>query len=434
MKPLYYLTLGLGLAFALISNSQAATRAQDVALDRIVAIVNTDVITSSELADKIAQIKKQLTLKHTQLPPDDVLRKQILNRMILDEIQLQLAKTAGIRVDDEQLNHVISNIAKQNSMTLDQFRQFLESQGYPFAKFREEIRKEVIIGQLRKNKVDNRVYVSAQEVDNQLKKLGSQSQLDTEYHLAQILIPIPESAQPGEIEAAKQKAEDVYTQLNLGADFAKTAVSVSADQHALQGGDLGWIKQGQLPTIFADIIPKMKDGEITKPVRSASGFHILKLLARREQNQKHIVEQTLARHILIKTSEIMSSAEAKQKLERIRNEIISGRDFGAVARASSDDTGSAADGGNLGWVSPGTMVPEFQEEMDKLKPGEISQPFQTRYGWHIVQVLSRRKFDDTKAYLRLQAHNQIQQRKIEEETENWLRRIRDEAYVKIVKR
>ena len=433
MKPLYQLMLGLGLALSLVNHSQAATRPEDVELDRIVAIVNNDVITADELADRISQIKQQLTQKHTQLPPDDVLRKQILDRMILDEIQLQMAKTSGIRVDDEQLNRVISNIAKQNSMTLEQFRQTLESQGYPFAKFREEIRKEVIIGQLRKIKVDNQVYVSEQEVDNQLGKLGDQQQLDTEYHLAHILISLPETAKPEEIEAAQRKAEDVYTQLNLGADFAKMAVSVSSDQRALQGGDLGWIKQGQLPTIFADIVPKMKPGEITKPVRSASGFHIIKLIETRKQDQKHIVEQTLARHILIKTSEIMSSDEAKQKLQRIRNEIVSGRDFGMVAKASSDDTGSAADGGNLGWVSPGAMVPEFEEEMNKLKPGEISQPFQTRFGWHIVQVLSRRQHDDTESYLRMQARNQIQQRKSEEETENWLRRIRDEAYVQIVK-
>ena len=433
MKFRYSLSLMLGLLIALQGNSQASTRPQDVELDRVVAIVNNDVITSSELADKITQIKQQLTQKHTQLPPDEVLRKQILERMILDEIQLQMAKTAGIRVDDEQLNHVISNIARQNSMSLDKFRQFLEGEGYPFAKFREEIRKEMIIGQLRKNKVDNQVYVSEQEVDNQLSKLGDQQQLDTEYHLAHILIAIPEAASPAQIEEARKKADEAYTQLNFGADFAKTAISVSADQRALQGGDLGWIKEGQLPTVFADVIPKMKPGEITKPVRSASGFHIIKLIDVRKQEQKHVVEQTLARHILIKTSEIMSSDEARQKLQRIRNEIVSGRDFGAVARASSDDTGSAADGGNLGWVSPGTMVPEFQEEMDKLKPGQISQPFQTRFGWHIVQVMSRREHDDTKAYLRLQAHNQIQQRKIEEETENWLRRIRDEAYVQIVK-
>ncbi|MBI1423391.1 MAG: peptidylprolyl isomerase SurA [Gammaproteobacteria bacterium] len=433
MKPLYYLILGLVVASLTPLPGHAATRPQDMDLDRVVAIVNNDVITSSELSDRVTQIKHQLEQKHTQLPPDDILRKQILDRMILDEIQLQLAKTAGIRVDDEQLNQVVTNIAKQNSMSLDQFRKFLENEGYPFAKFREEIRKEVIIGQLRKNKVDNQVYVSEQEVDNQLSKLGDHQELDTEYHLAHILIPIPEEASPEQIDAAKQKAEEVYTQLNLGADFAKTAVSVSADQRALQGGDLGWIKQGQLPTVFADMVPKMKPGDITKPVRSASGFHIIKLLDTRREDQKHIVEQTLARHILIKTSEIVSSDEARQKLERIRSEIVGGRDFGAVARASSDDTGSAADGGNLGWVSPGTMVPEFEEEMNKLKPGEISQPFQTRFGWHIVQVMSRRKFDDTKAYLRLQARNQIQQRKIAEETENWLRRIRDEAYVHIVK-
>jgi len=433
MKSLFSLTLGLGLIFTFVNSGLAAGETQDVELDRVVAIVNNDVITNNELNDRVHQIKQQLAQKHTQLPPDAVLRKQVLGRMILDQIQLQLAKSVGIRVDDEQLNRVIENIAKQNQMNLDQFRQVLERQGYPFAKFREAIRKEVIIGQLRKNKVDNQVYVSEQEVENQLDKMGDQSKLDAEYHLANILIPVPETASPEQIEAAKQKADSVYTQLNLGADFAKTAISVSADQHALQGGDLGWIKQGQLPTAFAEIIPAMKPGEITKPVRSASGFHIIKLIDTRTENQKHIVEQTLARHILIKTSEIMTNRDAKQKLERLRNEILSGRDFGAVARASSDDTGSAADGGNLGWVSPGAMVPEFEEQMKKLKPGEISQPFQTRFGWHIVQVMSRREHDDTKAYLRAQAHQQIQQRKIEEETENWLRRIRDEAYVKIVK-
>ena len=431
MKPLFYLLLGLGMALSVPGHSQADTR-PETELDRVVAIVNTDVITANELNDRVEQVKKQLQEKHTQLPPDDVLRKQILERMILDEIQLQLAKVSGIRVDDEQLNLVISNIAKQNSMTLDQFRQTLETQGYPFAKFREDIRKEVIISQLRKNKVDNQVFVSEQEVDNELSKLSSAQALDTEYHLAQILIPVPESAKPDQIEAAQKKADEVYGQLSFGADFAKMAVSVSADQHALQGGDLGWVKQGQLPTAFADAILKLGPGQVSKPLRSASGFHIIKLLETRKSDEKHVVEQTLARHILIKTSEITSSAEARQKLERIRDEVLAGRDFGEIAKASSDDPGSAADGGNLGWVSPGTKVPEFEEEMNKLKPGEISQPFQTRYGWHIVQVLSRRQHDDTEAYLRTQAHNLIQKRKIEEETENWLRRIRDEAYVQIV--
>jgi len=433
MKSLYSLILGLSLIFTFSNSGLSAEQSQDVELDRVVAIVNNDVITSSELKDRIDQIKQQLAQKHTQLPPEAVLRKQVLERMILDEIQLQLAKASGIRVDDEQLNRVIENIAQQNHMNLEQFRQTLERQGLPFAKFREAIRKEVIIGQLRKNKVDNHVYVSEQEVENQISKMGSEALLNTEYHLANILIPVPETASPEQIDDAKAKANSVYAQLSLGADFAKTAISVSAGQRALQGGDLGWIKQGQLPTAFADIIPKMKKGEITKPLRSASGFHILKLLDTRTDQEKHVVEQTLARHILIKPSEILTNEEARKKLERLRNEIVAGRDFGAVARASSDDTGSAADGGNLGWVSPGTMVPEFEEEMNKLKPGEISQPFQTRFGWHIVQVLSRRKHDDTKAYLTAQAHKQIEQRKIEEATENWLRRIRDEAYVKIVK-
>lgn len=432
MKSFYPLMLGLVLALSVLSHAQAATQPQDVELDRIVAIVNKDVITSSELDEHVARIKQQLEQKNTQLPPAAVLRKQVLNSMILDEIQLQLAKASGIRVDDEQLNRVITNIAKQNSMSLEQFRSYLQSHGYPFAKFRESIRKQIIIGQLRRNKIDDHVYVSEQEVDNQLKKLN-QADLDREYHLAQILIPLPETAGPNDIDSARQKAREVYTQLSFGADFAKTAVSVSGGQHALQGGDLGWIKQGQLPTIFANVIPDMKPGEITKPLHSASGFHIIKLIATRSQQQKHVVTQTLARHILIKTSAIMSNAQARAKLERLRKEILDGKDFGTVARASSDDTASAVNGGSLGWVNPGTMVPEFQAQMDKLKPGQISQPFESRYGWHIVQVLSRRKVDNTKAYMRAQARKQIRQRKIAEETENWLRRIRDQAYVKIVK-
>lgn len=431
MKSLYYLTLGLSMTFSFLASSQAASRPEVIELDNIVAIVNNDVITASELTDKIATIKLQLKEKQTQLPPDDVLRKQILERMIIDEIQLQLAKASGIRVEDEPLNTVITNIAKQNNLSLEQFRQVLERDGIAFAKFREEIRKEVIIGQLRRNKVDNQVFVSEQEVDNQLSKLEDRQQLDNEYHLAHILIPVPEAAKPEEIEAAQKKADSIYTSLSLGADFAQTAIGVSGDQRALQGGDLGWIKQGQLPTIFADMIPSMKAGDITKPVRSASGFHIIKLIETRKPDQKHIVQQTLARHILIKPSEILGSAEAKQKLERLRERILAGEDFAKVAKASSDDTGSAADGGNLGWVSPGVMVPEFEEAMNGVAPGQISEPFQSRFGWHIIQVLSRREHDDTDSYLRTQARNLIQKRKIEEETENWLRRIRDEAYVSI---
>lgn len=431
MKSPYYLMLGLVLTFTLLETTQAATRPEVIELDNIVAIVNNDVITASELTDKVTQIKAQLKEKQTQLPPDDILRKQILERMILDEIQLQLAKSSGIRVDDEQLNQVITNVAKQNSLTLEEFRKVLERDGYVFSKFREEIRKEIIIGQLRKNRVENHVFVSEQEVDAQLGKITDRLQLNNEYHLAHILIPVSESAKPEEIEAAQKKAETVYTQLNFGADFAQTAISVSSDQRALQGGDLGWIKHGQLPTIFAEMIPKMKTGDITKPVRSASGFHIIKLLDSRSDDQKHVVQQTLARHILVKTSEILGSSEAKQKLERIRERIMSGHDFAQVAKASSDDTGSAADGGNLGWISPGAMVPEFEEAMNKVPPGEISEPFQSRFGWHIVQVLSRRQHDDTDSYLRTQARNLIQKRKVEEETENWLRRIRDEAYVSI---
>ncbi len=404
-------------------------RPKIIELDHIVAIVNDDVITASELTGKIREVRKQLLANNTQLPPEPVLKRQILERMVVDEIQLQLANASGIRIDDEALNRVINNIAHQNRMDFDTFRRTLIQDGYDFAQFREEIRKELIISQLRKRQVEDKIFVTEQEVDNQLAKLEDRINLDDEYHLAHILIPIPESASPEQIEAASQKANQIITQLKFGADFAQTAISVSAGQRALQGGDLGWIKRGQLPTVFADTIPNLQVGQITPAIRSASGFHIVKVLDKRSTEKKHVVQQSLARHILIKTSEVTSDAEARIKLERIRERILNGADFGTIARASSDDPGSAVEGGNLGWTSPGKMVPEFEEEMNKLKPGEISAPFQSRFGWHLVQVLSRRQHDDTDSYLKNQARQLIHKRKVAEETEHWIRRIRDEAYV-----
>jgi len=425
--PMQFLT-GM-LMLGLLSPVYATKRSEIIELDRIVAIVERDVITINELREKIEQVRRRFKNSNTPLPEQAILEKQMLERMILDEIQLQLAHDSGIRVDDEQLNRVIGNIASQNGMQLEQFRQAIEKDGVPFKKFREDIRKEIIISQLRRNKVENHVLVSEQEVDNQLTRLENQLALNNEYHLGHILIAVPESARPEQIEAAKHKAEEISTKLKLGADFKQTAISVSDGQQALQGGDLGWIQQGQLPTIFADIIPKLKPGELTPPVHSPSGFHIVKVLDVRSKDQTHMVKQTLARHILIRTSTLVTNNEAKNKLERIYQRILNGDDFGEIAKASSDDTVSAVDGGNLGWTEPSKLVPEFQEVMNRLNPGEVSKPFESRYGWHIVQVLSRRDHDDTSNYMRNQARQQIHKRKVEEETENWLRRIRDSAYV-----
>lgn len=428
MKSMYrYALIGLLLING-ISQAQAK-RPEIIELDHVVAVVNDDIITANELETKIREIRKQLSARNTQLPPEQVLRKQILERMIIDEIQLQLANLSGIRIDDEGLNRVIANIARQNNMDLETFRQTLIRDGYDFAEFREEIRKELTINQLRKRQVEDKIFVTEQEVENQLARLEDQVDLDDEYHLQHILIPIPESASPEQIESARQKAEQVITQLKFGADFAQTAISVSAGQRALQGGDLGWIKRGQLPTIFADVIPRLAEGGLTPAIRSASGFHIVRLDAKRSTQQKRVVQQTLARHILIKPSELITSSEARIKLERLRERILNGADFATLAKANSDDPGSAADGGNLGWSSPGKMVPEFEDVMDKLKAGEISQPFESRFGWHLIQVLSRRDYDDTESYLKNQARQLIHKRKVTEETEHWIRRIRDEAYV-----
>ncbi len=405
-----------------------AKRPEIIELDYVVAIVNKDVITNIELERKLAEITRQLEAKNTQLPPKSVLRKQVLERIVIDQIQLQIASQTGIRISDENLNQVLANMAESNNMDLDTFRQTLENDGYDFALFREEMRKEMIITQLRKRQVENKTFVTEQEVKKQLASMTSKN-LDNEFHLAHILIPIPESAKPAEIDAAKDKADQVITQLRFGADFAKTAISVSAGQQALNGGDLGWIKQGQLPLIAEKIIPKLNPGEISAPIQSAEGFHIVKLLDKRSQTKQHVIQQTLARHILIRPSQVTSSKQAELKLNRLRDRITGGDDFAALAKASSDDRASAVQGGDLGWTSPGQMVPEFQERMDKLQPGQISEPFRSRFGWHIIQVLSRRDHDDTDNYIKNQARKLIQKRKTAEQTRDWLRRIRDEAYV-----
>lgn len=406
-----------------------AKRLEIIELDNIVAVVNKDVITAGELERRQKAVVSQLRAKQTRLPPDSILRKQILDQMIVVQIQLQLAYASGIRVSDEQLNKIIEQIASDNQMSIASFRQELTNQGYNFTTFREEIRNDVIIKQLRKRQIDNKIFVTDQDVSAELASLKDKQSMNNEYRLGHILIPVPESSRPEEIATAKQKAEEIVGQLKLGHDFSEMAISVSAGQRALQGGDLGWMKQGQIPTIATSTVLALETGAISDPIRSTSGFHIVKLIEKRSGKSKHIVEQSQARHILIKPNQVVSNKEAEKKLLKIRKRILSGDDFASLAKATSDDPGSARLGGDLGWVSPGQMVPEFEEALKNLKPGEISQPFRSRFGWHIIELLSRRKHDDTDAYLKAQARSQIHKRKSTEQTSIWLRRIRDEAYV-----
>jgi len=399
-----------------------------VEIDRIVAVVNDDVVMASELNDKIQSVKERLQQQGTPLPPDPVLKKQVLDRLIMTKLQLQMADRTGIKVDDETLNRTISNIAAQNKVSLSDFRKILEKDGYSYDQFRDDIRNQIKISRLRQRAVDDRVYVTDREINNYLATQEHQGQTEQEYHLAHILIAMPPSPSAKQLDETRKKAEMVLQKLKSGSDFAEVAASYSDGQQALDGGDLGWRKSSEVPTLFTDIVADMKKGDVSNLIRSPSGYHIIKLLGVRD-TKKMVITQTHARHILIKTNELTSDKDAVQRLKQLRKRIEGGADFGDLARANSNDTMSAAQGGDLGWVNPGDLVPQFEDVMNSLKPGQISQPFKTRFGWHIVQVLGRRKHDSTNDIRRARAREAIRKRKVEEARENWLRELRDDAYV-----
>ncbi len=426
MKVLPLLFLFLTLLGA--SPAIMAKKANIIELDHIIAVVNNDVITRVELDNRVKLVKKQLGTR-TQLPDDAILRKQVLDRIIMEKIQLQIAKRAGIRINDETITRVIENIAKGNKLSLKQFQAVLNRDNMSFASFRENVKNELVINELRKRQVKNKITVSEQEVNNYLANKANIKNHDEEYRLSDILIAIPEAATPYQIHKARLRADTLRKRILDGEDFTRLAIGNSDGPQALKGGDLGWRKAGQMPTFFRNIITRMKIGEVSPPLRSAGGFHIVKLTDKRKSKQSHEVEQTLARHILIRPNQLVSNDDARKQLLALRTRVLAGADFGQLARTHSADTASATEGGSLGWVNPGTMVPKFADEMNKLKPGQISQPFHTQFGWHIVQVLSRRTHDDSKQYLRNQARILIGKRKFEEATQNWLRRIRSESYV-----
>ncbi len=397
-------------------------------LDRIVAIVNEDVIVWSELEERIREVRSQLTSSGTSPPPYHVLQKQVLERLIIERLQLQVADRTGIRVDDNALNAAIADMAQKNNLSLRDFRDILRRDGYDFAEFREQVRDQMRIAQVRQRNVGDRIVVSERDVDNFLANQSNRSAPDREYHIAHILVALPEGASAEEIAQAKQRAEGIVARLRGGGDFAQTAVAMSDGQQALSGGDLGWKKTAELPTIFVPVIPNLGIGEVSDPIRSPSGFHVIKVLETRG-NDQYIVNQTLARHILIRPNELISDDDARIRLEQLRARVLGGEDFGELARSHSDDRGSAIKGGELGWLNPGSLIPRFEEVSDSLAPGEISEPFKTQFGWHIVQVMDRREHDNTEDIVRVKAREQIRERKLEEEGQGWLRQIRDSAYV-----
>ncbi len=406
-----------------------AARTSVIGLDRILVVVNNDVITQSELATEMRTITQQLRQQNIEIPPAEALQKQVLERLIVKHLQMQLAESTGIRVDDDTLARAINTIAQQNNITLSQFREILTRDGFDFAIFRENIRQEIIINRLRQRQVDSRINVTDQAISDFLATQGAQGAgAGNEYHVAQILIGLPEAAAPEKVQAARAKAQQVLDKLRSGASFTDTAVSISQDPQALQGGDLGWRTAAQLPSVFADVVPRMKPGGISDLIRSASGFHIVKLIEQRGGEQ-HVVKQTRARHILVRPNELTSDKDAQTRLEQLKQRIEGGEDFAGLARSHSEDAATAVNGGALGWTNPGDLDPRFEEAMNTLKPNEVSTPFQSSFGWHIVQVMERRDHDNTEEFRRTQAREAIRQRKIEEETQSWIRSLRDEAYV-----
>lgn len=399
-----------------------------IALDRIVAVVNDDVIMQSELDDRLRTVKNQLSEQGTPLPPGPILERQVLDRLILTKLQVQEAQHSGIRVDDETLNRTISNIAAQNQLSLEKFREVLESDGYSYEKFREDIRSEILVSRLQQRQVDNRVTVTEREIENYLATQEHQGGDEAEYLLRHILIALPETPSSSDIEATTKLAEKVLVDLRAGADFASMAATYSKGPQALEGGNLGWRKASQVPTLFADVVAHMQKGDVSDLIRNAGGFHIVKLEEVRD-SEKHVITQTHVRHILIKSDELTTEDDAQARLEQVRLRIVGGADFAELARGNSNDTVSAAEGGDLGWMSPGDLVGDFEEVMNSLAPGEISQPFHTDYGWHIAQVLDRRQHDNSQELKRSQAREAIRRRKLDEARENWLREMRDEAYV-----
>ena len=400
-------------------------------LGKIAAVVEDDVILEQELNQEVSTIEQRIQASKTQMPPESVLRKQVLEKMIIDRLQRQLAEKAGITVTEEMLNNSAADIAQRNNMTLEQFRAELEHQGMTYKGFLDNMRNEIIINQLRSREIGGRIKVTDREVDHYLETQGKVGEEAAQYHLGHILIAVKEAASATEIQKAQGKADNLVKKLRAGQDFGQAAMSESEDDNALKGGDLGWRTVNDIPTLFADKVSQMRAGEVADAVRSPSGFHIIKMLEIKGLDN-HIITKTKVRHILIKTNELVDDEEAKKRLLALKVRIVDGDDFASLARAHSDDKGSALKGGSLDWVTPGDLVKPFEEAMTQLDINQISEPIQTQFGWHLIQVLDRENKDDSLEHKKNLVKDAIRKRKIEEETELWMRRLRDEAYVEIV--
>lgn len=405
-----------------------AAAAEPVEADRIVAVVGDEVVTYHELRTQLASVLRQLQKQGTPLPAEDVLERQMLERVIMERVQLQHARESGIRVDDMQLDQAMGRIAAGNKLTLPQFRQALEKDGIDFARFREEIRQEMVIGRLREREVDSKLVISEGEIDNFLANQQGAGGPVEEYQLAHILLRAPESASPEQLQKLRARAEQALKRARQDDNFAELTAAFSDAPDAIQGGNLGWRPLDRLPSLYAEAVVRLKPGEVSGILRSPAGFHLVKLLAKRGGAEAPSVQQTHARHILIRINEVVSEAEARRKMENLGDRLAHGGDFAELARLYSQD-GSAAKGGDLGWLSPGDTVPEFERAMDALKPGEVSQVVQSPFGMHLIQVLERRQQDVSVERRRLTARQALRERKLDDAYQDWLRQLRDRTYV-----
>ncbi len=413
--------------------SQAQTRelsSNGILLDRIAAVVNDGVVLTSQLDKQTEEVIERLQQQSTDLPPRNVLRRQLLERLVVEEIQMQRADRLGIQVSDEMLNSALDEVASRNSIGFAELPQALAQQGIDYRDFRDEIRRQMTLQLLRQRDVIARINVSPRELDQFMARQQSAPDRNAEYNVSHILVSVPVTASPEQIEAREQRAREVYDRATGGEDFAQLAVAYSESSTNIEGGSLGWRRGSQLPSIVSEQVAGMKPGQVSEPIRTPSGFHIFRLNEIRGGVQQSVVAQVHARHILLRPNELEDDQTVQQKLAEIRQRILAGgEDFAAIAAVTSQDPGSAADGGDLGWSGPGTFVPEFEQQLETLSENEITQPFRTQFGWHIVQLLGRRMHDATDDVRRNRAFAELRESKAEEETELWLRRLRDEAFV-----
>ena len=430
MAFLNFFKLGFALASVCALAQPIAPPQRVVNVDRVVAVVNDEAITQYDLDDAKRIVLQQLKQQNVQPPAQDVLDKQVLERMMTERSLLQFAKENGVKVDDTMIERAILRIAQENKLSAEDFRKALAKENIDYPRYREDVRHELTVQRLREREVDSKITVSDAEVEQYLAMLKSQSGGEAEYKLAHILVMVPEQASADQIDARKRRAEDALRALKNGADFAQVAAGFSDASDALGGGNLGWRPGARLPTVFADEVRAMQVGQISAITRSAAGFHIVKLLEKRSRNEPTVVDQTHARHILVRVNEIVSESDAKAKIDRLKDRIDAGAKFEELAKLNSEDTTSAK-GGDLGWVNPGDTVPEFDEAMKKLEPNQISAPVRTPFGWHLIQVLERRRQDITGDRARSEAQVAIRQRKADEAFQDWVRQIRDRAYVEV---